>query len=101
VQTVILRDPSGDVHVNAVADIRRATRGTGQIELELGYYAGETCAIMLNRLPAAPDGVQLDGRPLPEIPTLSGQPEGWLYREGTLLIKVPFETERARVDVRF
>ena len=93
-------DPAGDVHVNAVAEVLRATRRPDQIELELAYYAGETCALMLNRLPDAPAEVLLDGRPLPEIATLAGQPEGWLYRSGTLLIKVPFEAEDARVDVR-
>jgi hypothetical protein len=101
VQTVILRDPAGDVHVNAVAEVLSATRRPGQIELELGYYAGETCALMLNRLPDAPAEVLLDGRSLPEIATLTGQPEGWLYRSGTLLIKVPFEAKDVRVDVRF
>jgi hypothetical protein len=101
VQTVILRDPSGDVHVNAVADIQRAARRGDRVELELGYYARETCALMLNRVPAPPSEVLLDGRPLPEISTLAGQPEGWLYRQGTLLIKVPFETERAQVRVHF
>jgi hypothetical protein len=106
VQTAILRDPSGDVHgvavhVNAIADIRHAARRSDRIELELGYYAGETCALMLNRLPTAPAQVLLDGGALPEISTLSGQPEGWLYQQGTLLIKVPFEAERARVDVHF
>jgi hypothetical protein len=69
VRTVILRDPLGDVHVNAVADIQRATRRAGQIELELGAYAGETCALMLSRVPVAPSEVLLNGRSLPEAAT--------------------------------
>ena len=90
VRTVILRDGAEAVHVNTVADILRAERVDGSIELELSYYAGETCVLMINQLPHAPAEVRVDGQPLELIASLVDQSSGWLYRDGTLLIKVPF-----------
>jgi hypothetical protein len=94
VQTVILGDGADAVHVNAVAHILRAKRAGGRIDITLDYYPGETSVVMMNRLLARPTEVLLDGRPLSEIASLADEISGWLYRDGTLLIKVPFVNER-------
>ena len=99
VRTVILRDGTEAVHVNAVADIQRAQRTSGRIEIELAYYAGETSIVMINRLLQSPGEILLDNKPLSEITSLASEATGWLYRGGTLLIKVPFENTRAVVAV--
>jgi hypothetical protein len=99
VRTVVLRDPEPAIHVNAVADIVRAERRDGQIQVELAYYAGETSILMLARLPEAPLHVQLDGASIQQTALLDSDPAGWRYRDGMLLVKVPFPDGRATVVV--
>jgi hypothetical protein len=100
VRTVILRDGAAPVHVNAVADILRAERVEGGLEVDLSYYAGETSVLMINQLSRVPVEVLADGEPLEVIGSLAAQPSGWLFKEGTLLIKVPFEGVVTQIVVR-
>jgi hypothetical protein len=92
------------IHVNTVgrlvsADAAKRTSQGNALTLKLRYHAGETSAVMLSPLKAAPARVEVNGKAIPADAPWSGAAPTWGYEAEMLVVRVPFGGEEAVVSV--